>query len=199
MTGPSASPTFDRGDLTYNPGVKRTALVLAILALSACQAGPPAPVAPPVSNGPSTFLVTLGDGIQLSLPGKASVAASLDPTCAPEVFEIKTIGGEYQAALLGTGCVATTTVPENGNHGFYPSAPPTARVDRVSTPVGAAVVFPNQYSDCSSSCYMGTDQVALVTVGARVVQVIAPTAPAAGTTDRDPTGLVAVLQGLRKV
>jgi hypothetical protein len=68
----------------------------------------------------------------------------------------------------------------------------------VATPVGDAVVFSNQYSDCSSSCYMGTDEVALVTVGTRVVQMIAVTAPASGTTERDRAGLVAVLQGLRR-
>lgn len=176
----------------------RPALVLVVLALSACQPAPPAAVAPSVSNGPSTFLVTLGDGIQLSLPGKAGVTASVDPTCAGQVVELKTSSGEYQAALLEPGCVATDTIAENGNHGFYPAAPATATVDRASTPVGEAVLFANQYSDCSSSCYMGTDEVALVTVGGRVVQVIAVTAPANGTTARDRAGLVAVLQGLRK-
>jgi hypothetical protein len=45
---------------------------------------------------------------------------------------------------------------------------------------------------------MGTDEVALVAVGNRVVQVIAVTAPASGTMERDRVGLVAVLQGLRR-
>ncbi|MGV8850612.1 MAG: hypothetical protein ACOH16_13830 [Propionibacteriaceae bacterium] len=114
------------------------------------------------------------------------------------MFEFKTSGGEYQAVLLAPGCAATTTIPENGNHGFYPSPPATAKVAPVSTPVGDAVVFSNQYSDCYSSCYMGTDEVALVSVASRVVQVIATSSPAAGTVDRDRAGLVAVLQGLRK-
>jgi hypothetical protein len=177
--------------------VKRTALVLAILALSACQSPPSAPV-PSVSNGPTSFLVTMVDGIQLSLAGTAGTTTSLDPTCASEVFELKTTGGEYEVASLLPGCTATTAIPENGNHGFYPAAPPTALVDRVATPVGDAVLFSNQYSDCSSSCYMGTDEVALVAVGSHVVQVIALTAPANGTTARDRAELVAVLQGLRR-
>ncbi len=176
----------------------RALLVAAVFALSACQAAPAAAPVPSVSNGSSTFLVDLGDGIQLSLPGKASSTASPDTTCARQVFELKTSGGEYQAVLLAPRCTATTTIPENGNHGFYPSPPATAKVDRVSTPLGDAVVFSNPYSDCYSSCYMGTDEVALVSVANRVVQVIAPSSPAAGTTDRDRAGLVAVLQGLRK-
>jgi hypothetical protein len=45
---------------------------------------------------------------------------------------------------------------------------------------------------------MGTDEVALK-VGNRVVQVLAVTAPPSGTMERDRTGLVAVLQGLRTV
>ena len=151
-----------------------------------------------MSNGPSSFLVTMGDGIQLSLPGRAASTTSLNAACASEVFQLKTTGGEYEVASLLPGCTATTAIPENGNHGFYPAAPPTALVDRVATPVGDAVVFSNQYSDCASSCYMGTDEVALVTVGTRVVQMIAVTAPASGTTERDRAGLVAVLQGLRR-
>jgi len=178
--------------------MKRAPLVAALFVLSACQAAPPAVPVSSVSNGPSTFVVTLGNGIQISLPGKASATSSPDSTCATQVFELKTSGGEYQAVLLAPGCTATTTIPENGNHGFYPSPPATAKVDRASTPVGNAVVFSNQYSDCYSSCYMGTDEVALVTIGNRVVQVIAPSSPAAGTTDRDRASLVAVLQGLRK-
>jgi len=139
-----------------------------------------------------------GRRIQISLPGKASATSSPDSTCATQVFELKTSGGEYQAVLLAPGCTETTTIPENGNHGFYPSPPATAKVDTAASPVGDAVVFSNQYSDCYSSCYMGTDEVALVSVANRVVQVIAPSSPAAGTTDRDRAGLVAVLQGLRE-
>lgn len=178
--------------------MKRAPLVAALFVLSACQAAPPAVPVPSVSNGSSTFVVTLGDGIQISLPGKASATSSPDSTCATQLFELKTSGGEYQAVLLAPGCTATTTIPENGNHGFYPSPPATAKVDRASTPVGDAVVFSNQYSDCYSSCYMGTDEVALVSIANRVVQVIAPSSPAAGTTERDRAGLVAVLQGLRE-
>lgn len=183
---------------TYYRHVKRATLVAAVFVLSACQAAPPAIPVPSVSNGSSSFVVSLGEGIQLSLPGRASSTSSPDSACASQVFELKTSGGEYQAVLLAPGCTATTAIPENGDHGFYPSPPATAKVDWVSTPVGDAIVFSNQYSDCYSSCYMGTDEVALVSIANRVVQVIAPSSPAAGTTDRDRAGLVAVLQGLRR-
>ena len=178
--------------------MNRATWVAALFVLSACQTAPPAVPISSVSNRPSTFVVTLGDGIQISLPGKASATSSPDSTCATQVFELKTSGGEYQAVLLAPGCTATTTIPENGNHGFYPSPPATAKVDTAASPVGDAVVFSNQYSDCYSSCYMGTDEVALVSIANRVVQVIAPSSPAAGTTERDRAGLVAVLQGLRE-
>ncbi len=188
--------------------MKWTALVLVVLALSACQVGTPSATEAPAPtttatasstiSGPSTLLVDLGAGIQLSVDGTVTTKRSQDATCAPAVHGLRTSEGDFQALLITPGCVATDNTPENGNHGFYPAAPAKALVDRVSTPVGDAVVFSNQYSECTSSCYIGTDEVALVTVGTRVVQVIAVTAPASGTMERDRASLVAVLQGLRR-
>jgi len=180
--------------------MKRVVLVAGVLALSACQpAAPPPPVTTAVTtSGPSTFLVDLGDGIQLSLAGTATSTSSRDPRCANSMFQVRTTGGAFQVTLLEPSCAGNETTPGNGNHGFYPAAPATARTDRAATPIGEAVLFSNQYSECTNSCYMGTDEVALVTVGNRVVQVIAVTAPASGTMKRDRTGLVAVLQGLRR-
>ena len=66
------------------------------------------------------------------VPGSSKYGAL---TCASQVFELKTSGGEYEAALLAPRCTATTTIPENGNHGFYPS-PHQATVDQVSMPLG---------------------------------------------------------------
>jgi hypothetical protein len=185
--------------------MKRTALVLTVLALSACQAPMPTQSGMPTqsprsttTSAPSTLLVDLGDGIQLSVVGTDTATTSQDPTCAAAVHGLRTADGAFQALLITPGCVGTDNTPENGNHGFYPAPPATARVDKVSTPVGDATLFSNQYSECTSSCYMGTDEVALVMVGDRVVQVIAVTAPASGTMERDRAGLVAVLQGLRR-
>lgn len=180
------------------------ALVLVILLLSGCQAAAPTPtVAPTVApslttSAPSTVLIDLGDGIQLSVVGTVTTRPSQDASCAATVHGLRTAGGDFQALLLGRGCVATDHTPGNGNHGFYPAPPAAAQLDRVTTPVGEAVLFSNRYSECTSSCYMGTDEVALVTVGNRVVQVIAVTAPASGTAERDRADLVAVLQGLRR-
>jgi len=187
-------------DSTILGPVKRAALVLVTLALAACQPAPvPAPTAVPVTATTSgTTLVDLGDGVHLAVTGTVTSTPSLNATCADAVYAVKTSDGTFQALAIRPGCPGTTDIAENGDHGFYPTAPPRALVDHVATPVGDAIVFANQYSECTSSCYMGTDQVALVPVGSKVIQVIAVTAPASGTIDRDRAGLVAVLQGLRR-
>lgn len=174
--------------------MNRTALVLVALALCACS--PNTSVTPTLAS--SIVELDLGDGILLSVAGRVTTTSAIDPGCAAAAHDLRTPNGEFQALMITPGCVGTDNTPENGDHGFYPAAPAKATVDRVPTPVGDAVVFENQYSECTSSCYVGTDQVALVTVGNHVVQVIAVTAPASGTTERDRAGLVAVRQGLRK-
>jgi hypothetical protein len=178
--------------------MKRTALVIVVLALSACQQTVPTPAVSPnlTTSAPSSVAIDLGDGIKLSVVGTVTTRPSRDASCAATVYGLRTAGGDFQTLLLGSDCVGTDRTPGNGNHGFYPAPPAAAQLDRVTTPVGEAVLFSNQYSECTNSCYMGIDEVALVTVGKRVVQVIAVTAPASGTTKRDRAGLVAVLQGL---
>ena len=185
--------------------MKRTALVLAVLALSACQAptattstAPVPSVRSTTTSVPPIVLLDLGAGIQLSVVGTVTTTISQNESCASAVHALRTADGVFQALLITPGCVATDTTPENGDHGFYPTPPAHATLDRVATPVGEATLFANQYSECTSSCYMGTDEVALVTVGSRVVQVVAVTAPASGTRNRDRAGLVALLQGLRR-
>jgi len=172
--------------------MKRTALVLLALALSACQPAPAVPTTPtlaaptapapttPTSAAPSTVLVGFGDGIVLSVKGTETTAWASDATCASVVHRLDTADGAYQALLVLPGC-AWNDIPENGRHGYYPTAPPKATVARVDTPLGEAIVFSNQYSECTSSCYIGTDEVALATVDGHVLQVIAVTAPASGT------------------
>jgi hypothetical protein len=120
-----------------------------------------------------------------------------DPACTGSIQRFS-LGGDYQGAVLAPGCVATADTPENGDHGFYPTPPPRARTVQVATPVGPATVFSNQYSECTSSCYIGSDEVALVTVDGVVVQIIAVTAPASGTTERNRNDLVQLLQSLRR-
>lgn len=63
--------------------------------------------------------------------------------------------------------------------------------------MGAATLFTNQYSECTSSCYIGTDEVALLTVDGTVVQIMAVTSPASGTTSHSRAALVELLQTLR--
>ncbi|MBI4898986.1 MAG: hypothetical protein HY829_00750 [Actinobacteria bacterium] len=171
-----------------------TAVVLAALALAGCTHTVPQPV---TTTG-GEVVVGLADAIRLSVLGTATTIDSPDPTCAGSLYRLHTSSGEFQAFVLRQGCTATDGTPENGNHGFYPSVPAGARTDQVSTPLGPATVFSNQYSECTTSCYMGTDEVALVPVAGRVVQIVAVTTPASGTTQRDRAALVAVLQGLRR-
>jgi hypothetical protein len=171
-----------------------TALVLAALALAGCTRAVPQSV----TTTSGEVVVGLADAIRLSVSGTATTVDSADPTCAGSLYRLRTSSGEFQAFVLAQGCTATDGTPENGNHGFYPTVPARARTDQVSTPVGPATVFSNQYSECFTSCYMGTDEVALVPVAGRVVEVVAVTSPASGTTQRDRAGLVAVLQGLRR-
>jgi hypothetical protein len=49
-----------------------------------------------------------------------------------------------------------------------------------------------------AGCTRAVPQSVTTTSDGRVVQVVAVTSPASGTTQRDRTGLVAVLQGLRR-
>ncbi len=62
--------------------------------------------------------------------------------------------------------------------------------------MGAATLFTNQYSECTSSCYIGGDEVALLTVDGTAVQTIATTSPASGTMSRNRAHLIALLQTL---
>jgi len=64
--------------------------------------------------------------------------------------------------------------------------------------VGPARIFSNKYYECTNSCAYGTDEVALVDAGERVIQVTAVTSPSGGETSRSRPELVELLQGLHK-
>jgi hypothetical protein len=133
------------------------------------------------------------------IPGvsKATEKLSADLDCASVVHRLTTTSGDYAAVELIRDCSGTTDTPQNGDHGFYPKPPPTARVQEAQTPVGTAAIFTNQYSECTSSCYIGGDEVALLTVDGIVVQITAVTAPANGSVKRSRPDLVQLLQTLR--
>lgn len=135
------------------------------------------------------------------IPHITQAAEKLSPNadCASAVQRLTTSLGDYAAVALHRDCPATTDTPQNGDHGFYPKPPPTAKTEQVETPVGTATLFTNQYSECTSSCYIGGDEVALVTVDDSVVQITAVTSPASGTTSRSRADLVQLLQSLRHV
>ncbi len=63
--------------------------------------------------------------------------------------------------------------------------------------MGAATLCTNQYPECTNICYIGGDEVALLTVDGAVVQIIAVTSPASGTKSRSRADLVQLLQSLR--
>ena len=184
------------------------ALALLVLVLAACQPTPAVPTysttkdaLPPPTLKPtmtsSTTVVNLGAGIELSVAGTVEGKTSPEVACSASIHALSTAIGDFQAVLIAPEC-DWSGQPGNGNHGFYLKAPATATVERVATPIGDAAVFSNEYTECTNSCHTGTDEVALVTVGTRVVQVIAVTAPANGTKTRDRSALVNVLQWLRK-
>ena len=147
------------------------------------------------SSAPGTVLV---GPVLITGVSDATDRRSSNADCASGVLRLTTATGEYAAVALKPGCVATSNTPENGDHGFYPTPPPRARTVQVETPVGTATLFTNQYSECTSSCYMGGDEVALVSVDGIVVQITAVTAPASGTIERDRKDLVQLLQGLTR-
>ncbi len=175
--------------------------MVAVVLLAACSPVPVASSSHPASRTlpgtpTSAAEVVLGP-VRLSGVVVGDAKLSADPTCAASIQRFS-LGGDYQGAVLTPGCVATADTPENGDHGFYPTPPPRARTAQIATPVGSATVFSNQYSECASSCYMGADEVALVTVDGMLVQIIAVTAPASGTTERNRNDLVRLLQNLRR-
>lgn len=151
-------------------------------------------VAPPAQQPVG---VPVGAGISLDLEATVTATPSSDPGCAATLYDVRTSTGVYLVTTLEKGCVATADTPENGVHGFYPSPPPRAKLERLTTPVGPGVVFSNEYRECWSSCYIGTDEVAVVTAGTTLVQIIAPSAPGSGATGRDRADLLTVLQSLR--
>lgn len=171
--------------------------MVAALVLAACSPVPQVSPSPTLLATPTISTEVVLGPVRLSGVVVGDPKMSADPTCAASVQRFS-LAGDFQGAVLAPGCVATADTPENGNHGFYPAPPPRARTAQIATPVGPATVFSNQYSECTSSCYMGADEVALVTVDGATVQIIAVTAPASGTTERNRDDLVRLLQGLRR-
>jgi hypothetical protein len=134
------------------------------------------------------------------IPGILQITDKLSANvdCASVVHRLTTSTGDYAAVELIPDCDATSDTPQNGDHGFYPKPPPRAKVEEAQTPVGPAAIFTNEYSECTSSCYIGGDEVALVTVDGTVVQITAVTAPANGSVKRSRADLVQLLQTLRR-
>ena len=134
------------------------------------------------------------------IPGVMAVTEKLSANadCASVVHRLTTTTGDYAAVELIPDCPATTNTPQNGDHGFYPKPPPRAKVEVAQTPVGTAAIFTNEYSECTSSCYIGGDEVALLTIDGTVVQITAMTAPANGSMKRSRADLVQLLQTLRR-
>lgn len=64
--------------------------------------------------------------------------------------------------------------------------------------MGPARILPNKYSECTNSCAYRTDEVALVDVGGRIIQVTAVTSPPGGETTRSRPELLELLQGLHR-
>lgn len=152
---------------------------------------------PEPSVTPSQFVIDLGAGVKLAVIGEDSAWATHDEyRCADDMHRVTTATGDYQVTLLRSDC---TSAPKalNGFHGYF-AAPPAGAEETAATPIGPALLFSNEYVECTNSCDSGTDEVALVAVGDRTVQVIALAQVGGSVHTRDRGQLVALLQGLSK-
>ncbi|HEY3337933.1 MAG TPA: hypothetical protein VGK18_05485 [Propionicimonas sp.] len=140
--------------------------------------------------------VPLGKGVTLIVDGEDAIAELSANDCAGQVHQLTTPTGRYLVVQIETGCTGSTTAG-NGSHGYY-AEPPGGTFEQVSTPAGPARIFSNTYYECTNSCAYGTDEVALVDVGGRIIQVSAVTSPSSGETTRSRPDLVRLLQGLRR-
>jgi hypothetical protein len=153
---------------------------------------------PEPTTSPSRFTIALGDGVQLAVMGEDSAWATTDQyRCADDMHLLGTATGDYQVTLLRSDC---TSAPKalNGFHGYFAAPPAGVEVATADTPIGPAKLFSNQYEECTNSCRFATDEVALVTVGDRVVQVIALAEAGGDVHTRERADLVSLLQGLSK-
>ena len=136
--------------------------------------------------------------MRLSVLGEDSAWAIIDEyRCADTMHQLSTTTGDYRVTLLRSDC---TSAPKalNGFHGYFAAPPAGAEVSTAATPIGPAQLFSNEYVECTNSCNSATDEVALVAVGDRTVQVIALARVGGSVHTRDRAQLVALLQGLSK-
>jgi hypothetical protein len=153
---------------------------------------------PEPSVTPSHFVVDLGAGVKLAVLGEDSTWSTRDEhRCADDMHRLTTATGDYQVTLLRSDC---TSAPKalNGFHGYFAEPPAGATVSTATTPIGPAQLFANEYEECTNSCGFATDEVALVSVGDRMVQVIATAQVGGSDHTRDRAQLVSLLQGLSK-
>jgi hypothetical protein len=153
---------------------------------------------PEPSVTPSQFVVDLGAGVKLAVLGEDSTWSTRDEyRCADDMHRLSTATGDYQVTLLRSDC---TSAPKalNGFHGYFAAPPAGVEVATAATPIGPVLLFSNEYVECTNSCNSATDEVALVAVGDRTVQVIALARVGGSVHTRDRAQLVALLQGLSK-
>ncbi len=153
---------------------------------------------PEPAPSPSQFTIALGDGVQLAVLGEDSAWSTTDEyRCADTMHLLTTATGDYRVTLLRSDC-ASAPKALNGFHGYFAAPPVGAKVSTAATPIGPAQLFSNEYEECTNSCGFATDEVALVAVGDRTVQVIAPARVGGSVHTRDRAQLVSFLQGLHK-
>lgn len=178
--------------------MKRLLVSLVALVLVGCGIIP-TPAEPSTTAAFPQRSIDLGIGVELTIVGEDSaVEPADDGDCGGTVHRLTTSTGSYQLTVLGTEC---TNDPKalNGFHGYFVSPPQGAEVSTATTPIGPAQLFSHKYEECTNSCGFGTDEVALVAVDGRTVQVIAVAQVGGPARTRDRAQLVSLLQGLRKV
>jgi hypothetical protein len=153
---------------------------------------------PEPTTSPSQFVLALDDGVKLAVLGEDSAWTTTDEyRCADTMHRLTTATGDYQVTLLRADC---NSAPKalNGFHGYFAAPPAGTEVATAATPIGPAQLFSNQYEECTNSCGFATDEVALIAVGDRTVQVIALARVGGSVHTRDRAQLVSLLQGLSR-
>ncbi|MGV8910791.1 MAG: hypothetical protein ACOH1Y_17585 [Propionicimonas sp.] len=177
--------------------MKRMLIALTGCLLAACSLLP-MPAEPSSSAAYTQVVADLGQGIELEFVGEDSRVQQADVgDCAEGVHRLTTPSGEYEVMLLGPECTNEFRAL-NGEHGYFVTPPPATEVAKATTPLGPARLFSHPYEECTNGCRSGTDEVALVRVGSRTLQVIAVAQLGGSAHERDRAQLVSLLQGLRK-
>ncbi|MEU3270013.1 hypothetical protein ABZ639_04155 [Saccharomonospora sp. NPDC006951] len=162
----------------------------------------------PVEHGtaPERHSVRIeGDHVAFAVDGSVPLTGVHEsgwpaPECSGVGYEFA--GGDLVVEAFPPECEGKTDRVGNGNHGYYRSladVPQPVDVRRVTTGLGEAEVFTQEYFECTNSCSDWQEPVAIVTLDDPVDEDY-PTLVVRGVKDAfDRDALVVVLRALDTV